>query len=195
MDDRVRAQAEIEALEAFGRGCAAASPADVASAVDRLARLEALYAGLPGGPAELEARSLARLRALFGSPRFDLESRTGFFADTDARPGFGLRGRRAGATLVWELSGSLDVASAPRLEDALEDAVATGDLRLVVDLQGLEYVSSAGLRALLKAAKRLRIALCTANGHVARVLEAGGIARLLPVRPDLESALLALDEP
>lgn len=194
MDARRAVREELEALEAFARSCAAATPGDVARATGRLARLEALVSGLPGAADAEEQQALARLRALFGSPRFDLESRTGFFADTDGRPGFALRERQAGDVLVWELSGSLDVASAPRLQDALEAAATASDRRLVVDLQDLEYVSSAGLRVLLMAARRLRTALCASNPHVVRVLEAGGISRVLPVQPDLAGALRSFDE-
>jgi anti-anti-sigma factor len=53
------------------------------------------------------------------------------------------------------VSGRLDATSAPELEGALNKTVNDGSRKLVVDFSGLEYLSSAGLRVLLSARKRL----------------------------------------
>lgn len=50
------------------------------------------------------------------------------------------------------VSGRLDTTTAPSLEAAVVEAVA-GCEALVLDLAGLEYISSAGLRVILKAQK------------------------------------------
>ena len=56
--------------------------------------------------------------------------------------------------LTIALSGRLDTETAPRLDEVI-DAELEGIESLVIDFTDLEYVSSAGLRVLLKAQKRM----------------------------------------
>ncbi len=61
---------------------------------------------------------------------------------------------REGEKLTVRLAGRLDTETAPQLQQFLDGALAdTAELRL--DMEGLAYVSSAGLRVLLAAAKRM----------------------------------------
>ena len=57
-------------------------------------------------------------------------------------------------TLTIALEGRLDTGSAPELEDTLESSL-DGVNKLVFDLEKLDYLSSAGLRVLLSAHKRM----------------------------------------
>jgi anti-anti-sigma factor len=57
---------------------------------------------------------------------------------------------------LLRLEGELDLASAGRLEDALRAAEANGPECLVVDLRGLSFIDSSGLRLLLMAGERAR---------------------------------------
>lgn len=59
--------------------------------------------------------------------------------------------RREQDRVVVRLTGELDLASAPILERALTDADVTGAPLVVLDLDGLEFVDSTGLRAILMA--------------------------------------------
>jgi anti-sigma B factor antagonist len=52
------------------------------------------------------------------------------------------------------LSGELDIASAPLLEEALDAVIANGFLAVMVDLRELTFIDSSGLRALLRARAR-----------------------------------------
>ncbi len=55
------------------------------------------------------------------------------------------------------LSGRLDVNAAEKLEEELEHNLSLGAIKLVVlDMQALEYISSAGVRVLLSAQKNMR---------------------------------------
>ena len=56
---------------------------------------------------------------------------------------------------VLALSGELDPASAPTLDAAVDAALAEGASALVMDLGGLSFIDSAGLRSLLAAHRRL----------------------------------------
>lgn len=55
---------------------------------------------------------------------------------------------------VLALTGRLDTVTAPELEAKLTELLPTAD-SLTFDLEGLEYISSAGLRVILKAQKAL----------------------------------------
>jgi anti-sigma B factor antagonist len=57
---------------------------------------------------------------------------------------------RGDATIV-RVVGELDVASAPLLDDALEKAEATDVSVIAIDLTGVSFIDSTGLRALLEA--------------------------------------------
>ena len=56
------------------------------------------------------------------------------------------------STLTVSLSGRLDTVTAPELEKELKGAL-DGVTELVMDMEKLEYISSAGLRVLLSAQK------------------------------------------
>ena len=59
-----------------------------------------------------------------------------------------------GEKVTVTLGGRLDIASAPQLTEALQKALDR-TTELVFDLEKLDYISSAGLRVLLQAQKRM----------------------------------------
>jgi anti-sigma B factor antagonist len=63
---------------------------------------------------------------------------------------------RRDGELSIAVSGRLGAASAPDLVSVLSDAVAAGDRRIVLNLNELDYISSAGVMALETTAARLR---------------------------------------
>ena len=91
--------------------------------------------------------------------------------------------RQADATVI-ELVGRLDTNTAPALEKTISEDI--GDAKnLVLDVKGLEYISSAGLRILLSAQKKLQkigsmklIHVCEA---VMEVFEITGFADILTI--------------
>jgi anti-anti-sigma factor len=102
----------------------------------------------------------------------------------------------AGVTFLT-VSGRLDSETARAFEDTLTATLDRGVRALALDLSGLEYVSSAGLRLLLLAAKRTKAeaAPFTVFGlqpQVAKVLEVSGFARILPIAAGREEALAAV---
>ena len=60
-----------------------------------------------------------------------------------------------GEATVYRLIGRLDTQSAPEFQDVLEEGFGRGENKLVFDCKDLEYMSSAGLRAILYAKKRI----------------------------------------
>lgn len=88
--------------------------------------------------------------------------------------------------IVLRLSGHLDVASAASVEAALRDALNVEVPRLIVDMAGVDDISSAGVRPLLTAFKRVRaedrfMELIRAQAPVRRVLMVVGLGDLLPM--------------
>jgi anti-sigma B factor antagonist len=78
------------------------------------------------------------------------------------------------------LAGELDLVSAPKLEAELM-AVETSDAgNLLIDLEGVQFVDSTGLRVLLGAARRAavsehKLALRHVDGQVRRLFEMAGV--------------------
>ncbi len=105
-----------------------------------------------------------------------------------------LEERRDGV-LVLMLSGRLGSASAVGLETAVNEAVRRGDARLVLDLAGVDYISSAGLHALSAAAGRCvesggALALCGLTDPVRIAMDLGGLLAGLPVAPSRDEAVV-----
>jgi anti-anti-sigma factor len=77
------------------------------------------------------------------------------------------------------LAGELDASTAPRFHDAIDTAAATGAGRLVIQAEGLTYIASAGLRALVFARQKLgdgvAIVIEGATEPVARVIRMAGL--------------------
>ena len=61
-----------------------------------------------------------------------------------------------GATVTLSLGGRVDVSSSAMLDEALQSLSADVET-VVLDAANLEYISSAGLRVLLRGAKKMRV--------------------------------------
>ena len=86
--------------------------------------------------------------------------------------------------LLLEVFGELDLATAPRLCALLDAARAERVGRVVIDLTGVDFCDSTGLRALMGASTELR----HAGGKLAvALLPGGGVARLFDVTGIRES--------
>ena len=105
---------------------------------------------------------------------------------------------RAGGALVVAPTGRVDSVSSGELERHLVSRLDAGERRLVIDLTGVEYISSAGLRVLLLAAKRLKppagaLVLCGIGPSVRTVLELAGFMSLFVVEPARAQALARIE--
>lgn len=98
---------------------------------------------------------------------------------------------------VLALSGRMDAVTAPEFEDAAKALLDKGATRIVVDMAGLEYVSSAGLRGILGLVKAVRakaggLAFCSLQPMAAEVFRISGFTAMLTIRDSREEALAAL---
>ncbi len=82
---------------------------------------------------------------------------------------------------VW-LEGSLDTNTAPNFEDAMKD-MPDGITELIIDMEKLEYISSAGLRVLLTLYKQMTVKgdmkLVHVNDIVKEILNVTGFTNFL----------------
>lgn len=95
--------------------------------------------------------------------------------------------------------GRLDFSAAASFQAQIEQALAGAGgagAAVVIDCEGLEYVSSAGLRVFLLAARNaqrtgLNFSVCALQNAVREVFELSGFSRVMAVHPDRAAALTA----
>jgi anti-sigma B factor antagonist len=103
--------------------------------------------------------------------------------------------RRVADAAVVVVNGELDMLSAPQLQPEVERVLAEGVHRLVLDLTGVRFLGSSGLKVLLDvrdlaAGRGLGFHLVVGdNRHAIRPLEIVELDKVLPLRGSLEEAL------
>ncbi len=105
--------------------------------------------------------------------------------------------RKEKDALVISLNGRLDAVTSPLLDKDLKDLTAGGERFLIMDLGGLNYISSAGLRSILFVAKRLKekqgkLFLASLKSVVREAFEISGFSTIIPIFESVDSALSSL---
>jgi anti-sigma B factor antagonist len=95
---------------------------------------------------------------------------------------------------VIAVSGRVDSATAPELENSLKKLVESEKTQIVLDLKNVEYMSSAGLRAMvstLKAVKRVNgdLRLASPSPRVEEVLRLAGLTSIFSIHPTRDEAV------
>ena len=111
--------------------------------------------------------------------------------------------RRFADTVVLAPRGRIDHATADALEAALAPYLvrcADGGDQLVLDLSGVEYIASVGLRVLMVAAKQARarngtVAVAALQPVVREIFEISKFTMVLPTFPSVRDALGELSKP
>lgn len=94
---------------------------------------------------------------------------------------------------VIRLKGRMDALSAQTFEQRLHPLEGSQQV-VVVDLETLEYISSAGLRSILTATKRMQAAggqirFCNAKGLVNEIFRSANLASVMPFYKTWKEAL------
>jgi len=102
--------------------------------------------------------------------------------------------RKEEKALVVSVTGRMDAVSAPDFDTQVEERVDKGETSLVLDLSGLDYISSAGLRSMLTLAKKLKakegvLVLCGLQDVVNEVFEVSGFSTIFEIFGSLEEAM------
>jgi anti-anti-sigma factor len=97
-------------------------------------------------------------------------------------------------SVVVTITGRLDAVTAPEYEKKLNELIAGEEVRFVVDFEQLGYISSAGLRALLATAKRLKskggqIGFANVGGAVKEVFDISGFGSIFQMYDSVAAAL------
>jgi anti-anti-sigma factor len=112
-----------------------------------------------------------------------LAEREPYRPDAHVDDGLRVDAQQVGDRLVLHLEGEIDIATAPRLEAALNEATKSGAEEVWVDLVGVRFIDSTGISLLLRAALELsgprRLAVICPDGPARRALELCGIGKLL----------------
>lgn len=92
---------------------------------------------------------------------------------------------------IITVEGRLDSSNSGELEKVLLECRSAGKNDLVIDFSGLDYISSAGLRVLLMAAKSAKAAggqvvLAALNANVRQVFDISGFTSLFPIIEKLD---------
>jgi anti-anti-sigma factor len=91
--------------------------------------------------------------------------------------------RKADNTLVVCVEGRLDTLSANEFRTRIEELLDQGEIRIVLDFEKLQYVSSAGLRSILIGAKKAKMSggdlcCCTLQPLVCQVFKSRNSQKL-----------------
>lgn len=108
-----------------------------------------------------------------------------------------IESRLEGSILVAALKGRMDAVTAPEFDAWFNARMQAGENRLILDMAGLDYISSAGLRSLLAAAKQIKttcgsVVLCGLSGTVAEVFKMSGFMSIFAVVDTPQDAVRAM---
>jgi anti-anti-sigma factor len=104
---------------------------------------------------------------------------------------------RDGEVVIVKLAGRLDSGAAGTAEEKLGAALGPGVPHLAIDMSGLDYISSAGLRVLLVLAKKVqtakgKVALGGLVPNVREVFTVSGFDTIFSIQPDAAAAVAAV---
>lgn len=104
---------------------------------------------------------------------------------------------RLDEVLVLKLQGRIDGSNSGDFETTVAERIDAGNSQIVLDFENVNYISSAGLRAVLILAKKLsqgkgQFALCAMQPSVQGVFEVSGFIKIIKVHPDRETAVSSM---
>jgi anti-sigma B factor antagonist len=94
--------------------------------------------------------------------------------------------------LVISISNRIDAVASPELERRLLDLIDKGEKRLIIDLHDVDFISSAGLRVFLMAAKLFfgkgKLVIARPQKGVKNIFRISGFGSIVPIVDDLKAA-------
>lgn len=113
--------------------------------------------------------------------------------ERSAPGGFSVRPEELAAAVVLTVTGEVDMATAPELEESIKTALDRGPEVLVVDLSGVSFLASAGMSVLIGgnqlAGDRTEFRLVATGSATLRPMELTGIATTFSIHADRDQAL------
>jgi anti-anti-sigma factor len=104
---------------------------------------------------------------------------------------------RVGDTCVVTAKGRLDGGASTAFTDRIGGLIASPNPKLLIDFSGVDFVTSAGLRAVLVLVKKVKsaggsFALCGVQASVREVLDITGFTSMISIHPERAAAIAAL---
>ena len=101
-----------------------------------------------------------------------------------------------GDCAVLQVTGEVDVYTAPTLREQFQELAAKGAVHLIADLGRVDFIDSTGLGALVGGVKRLReaggsLALVISTPRVLRIFQITGLTKALATQPSMADAITA----
>ena len=101
---------------------------------------------------------------------------------------------RQGSALVAVASGRVDSANASQFQEEMAAVNDGSGSSVILDLGGLSYISSAGLRVILMVAKTLRstntsFVVCSPSDPIREIFEISGFSQIIPIHGSRDEAL------
>ena len=92
------------------------------------------------------------------------------------------------------MSGRLDAGTTPDAEKIFEKIQNSDRLGVLLDLDGLEYISSVGLRVILTLVKELgmkggKVVLCSLSDYVNEIFEVSGFTAIIPIADTVDAGI------
>jgi stage II sporulation protein AA (anti-sigma F factor antagonist) len=105
-----------------------------------------------------------------------------------------IKQEKKGEVTVMNVSGRLDATTAMELESSLVPVIEKDGKMIVMNLEGLEYISSAGLRILLLGMKMIKkipgkMVICEMREHIREIFEIAGFLPIFTIVSTEEDAL------
>ncbi|PXW30572.1 UNVERIFIED_CONTAM: anti-sigma-factor antagonist [Williamsia faeni] len=120
--------------------------------------------------------------------------------DTDlpAATGLTIATDRTGELAVLTVRGSIDVLTAPQLSDAVQEAIIRTPVSLIIDISEVDFLSSAGMMALVTAHENIaphgRLAVVAEGPATARPMHLVGLDKTITVYSTVDEAVARLGE-
>jgi anti-anti-sigma factor len=100
----------------------------------------------------------------------------------------------SGDIALFNIDGNLDSNTSADLEKVLIPHIDGGGIKVLIDGTKLNYISSAGLRVLLVAAKKIKavngtIILCALQKHIKEVFDIAGFSKIFTIVLTRDEAL------
>ena len=101
-----------------------------------------------------------------------------------------------GDCAVLQVTGEVDVYTAPMLREQIRELAAKGTVHLIADLSRVDFLDSTGLGALVGGLRRLReaggsLALVIGTPRILRIFQITGLTKALAVQRTAEDAIAA----
>jgi len=100
---------------------------------------------------------------------------------------------------ILNIDGEVDASSSIQLDESLGAVVSSGDLKILIDCSGLNYISSAGLGVFMSYiddinTKNIKLAIFGLNDKVMNVFDILGLDQLLTIVKTKEEAISKINE-